>query len=48
MLRCSELGLTRAEDLDQYSEANDREKYAIKPKPGGLRAFFAGGGKIAQ
>ena len=58
MLRCSELGLTRSEDLDQYTvgmiydllteQANDREKYAIKPKPGGLRAFFAGGGKVAQ
>ena len=58
MLRCSELGLTRAEDLDQYTvgmiydllteQANDREKYPIKAAPGSLKSFFAGGGKLAE
>lgn len=56
MLRCAELGLSRA-DLDDMTmgmvydmlteQANDREKYDIKASPGSLRSFFAGGGKLA-
>ena len=55
MLRCAELGL-HGEDLAQMSigmvydllveRANDHEKYAVRMEPGGMRAFFAGGGTI--
>ena len=55
MLRCAELGLSRA-DLDDMTigmvldmlieRGNDREKYPIKGEPGGMKAFFAGGGKL--
>lgn len=51
MLRCAELRLSR-EDLDEMSmgmvfdmcteKANDREKYAIKAKPGTLAGFLRG------
>ena len=53
MLRCAELGLSD-EALNGMScgmvydmlieQGNDHETYAIKGKPGGLRAFFTGGG----
>lgn len=53
MLRCAELQLD-TETLDNMSmgmvydllieRGNDNEKYAIKGTPGGLRAFFGGGG----
>lgn len=55
MLRCAELGLTdeALADMtcgmvyDMYIEkGNDMEKYPIKGRVGGLRDFFAGGGKI--
>lgn len=57
MLRCAELGLSR-EDLDDMSvgmifdmmieKKNDSEKYPIKGKPGTLKDFFVGGGKIGR
>ena len=57
MLRCAELGLSR-EDLDDFTvgmifdmmieKMNDLEKYPIKGKPGTLKDFFAGGGKIGR
>ena len=55
MLRCAELGLHDA-DLAEMTmgmvydllteRANDQEHYDRKPAPGGLRDFFAGGGKL--
>ena len=55
MLRCCELGLSK-EDLEGMTmgmvfdmlteQSNDHEKYAKKPAPGGMKSFFAGGGKI--
>lgn len=55
MLRCAELGLNHA-DLQGMTmgmvydmlieQGNDQEKYALKPAPGNMRGFFAGGGKI--
>lgn len=52
MLRCADLGLSD-EALDGMSmgmvydmlieQANDRESYPIKGRPGGLKAFFGGG-----
>ena len=57
MLRCAELGLSR-EDLDDMTvgmifdmmieRMNDLEKYPIKGKPGTLKDFFVGGGKIGR
>lgn len=55
MLRCAELGLSdeALEDMTcgmvydlMIEKANDAEQYAIRGRPGGLRDFFAGGGKI--
>lgn len=55
MLRCAELGLSdeALEDMTcgmvydlMIEKANDAEQYAISGRPGGLRDFFAGGGKI--
>ena len=55
MLRCAELGLSdeALEDMTcgmvydlMIEKANDSEQYAIRGRPGGLRDFFAGGGKI--
>ena len=55
MLRCAELGLHDA-DLAEMTmgmvydllteRESDQEHYARKPAPGGLRDFFAGGGKL--
>lgn len=55
MLRCAELHLAR-EDLDDMTmgmvydmlieRENDREKYPYKGRPGTLKNFFEGGGKI--
>ena len=55
MLRCCELGLSK-EDLEGMTmgmvfdilteQSNDHEKYEKKPAPGGMKSFFAGGGKI--
>lgn len=55
MLRCAELGLNHNDLTDitmgmvydmLIEQANDHEDYAIKPAPGSMRGFFAGGGKI--
>ena len=55
MLRCAELGLSdeALEDMTcgmvydlMIDKANESEQYAIMCRPGGLRDFFAGGGKI--
>ncbi|MBC8612073.1 hypothetical protein H8702_13325 [Massilimaliae timonensis] len=55
MLRCAQLGLSKT-DLDDMTmgmvfdmlteQSNDSEKYPLKPKPGSMKNFFAGGGKI--
>lgn len=55
MLRCAQLGLSKT-DLDDMTmgmvfdmlteQSNDGEKYPLKPKPGSMKNFFAGGGKI--
>ena len=51
MLRCAELnlsdralgGMTMGMVYDMLIErANDEEKYALKPAPGSMRAFFGG------
>lgn len=51
MLRCAELGLSDSAlnsmsmgmVYDMLTErANDEEKYALKPAPGSMRAFFGG------
>lgn len=57
MLRCAELGLSK-EDLDDMTigmvndmlieQTNDREKYPIKPRPGSMKMFFAGGGTLGR
>lgn len=57
MLRCAELGLSK-EDLDDMTigmvndmlieQTNDREKYPIKPRPGSMKMFFAGGGMLGR
>lgn len=50
MLRCAELGFTRAEDLDQMSvgmiydliveKANDQEQYPFKGTQADIKQFF--------
>lgn len=55
MLRCAQLGLHDA-DLQGMTigmvydllteQANDEEKYPLKPAPGSMRQFFAGGGTL--
>lgn len=55
MLRCAQLGLSK-DDLDSMTmgmvfdmmteQSNDHEKYPLKPRPGNMKSFFAGGGKI--
>lgn len=57
MLRCAELGLSGS-DLDDMTigmvydmlveKQNDGEKYDYIGKPGTLKSFFAGGGKIGE
>lgn len=57
MLRCAELGLSR-EDLDDMSvgmiydmlteKMNDAEKYDLKGKPGSMKDFFRGGGRLGE
>lgn len=57
MLRCAELHLTDEALQDMtcgmvydmlIEKANDAEKYPLKGRVGGLRDFFAGGGKIVN
>lgn len=55
MLRCAELGLSR-EDLDDMTmgmvydmlieQGNDREKYPLLGRPGTLKDFLTGGGRV--
>ena len=53
MLRCAELGLpdSAIENMScgmvydmLIEQGNDNEKYPIRGKTGGMRAFFTGGG----
>lgn len=55
MLRCAELHLSR-DDLSEMTmgmvydmlieRGNDSEKYDVKARPGSLKSFLAGGGRL--